>query len=438
MKKKKYSRIHENFKAGISSGHFLANIVLANLIINATFKLIEHFEDSINPKLIDILDLITISVAFVFAIVNCIVSIRKNKNDREEFDIRIDDSIIEKTVAAPINNKYFASGYKWYNSKRSYALSSYDINKDLLTKPEKYLLSYDGKPDKLNERQKRILLKLYKDKKKNKVLLFNDPHPALRSDIYFDKSDKKILKVKKTNYFAHITSNQIIYKKFYNADSTLFYDGWRMTLNDDYSYKNIECSRAANMFGVSSLLVSSDNFLIISRQGRKNDSGVNQLIPSATGSVDIKDFNFNHFEINDKKKLYYLNDLITNAGIRETNEETHVKSNYIIDRHVVGYMRMLFLGGHPEFMCLFKSSLTKDEIVCNFIKCENIGVDNKGVFLDRVGEEIDELNTQIKLEDVYKLDVDELIEQKLKDENISIQLYMLLKTIHQHHQEKVL
>ena len=312
------------------------------------------------------------------------------------------------------------------------------VCKDLLEKKDKYVFSFDSKKENLNDRQKNILYRIYKDKQKNGILLFNDPHPGLRTDIFFNDSNLYKLMVKKTDYFSHITSNQLIYKKIYKPDSTLFYEGWRMTLNDDFSYKNIQCSRAANMFGVSSLLVSKDGYLIISRQGRKNDSGVSELIPSATGSIDIEDININRYLLDNNEKLYYLNDLITNAGKREIEEETYVSINNIDRIDVIGFMRMMFLGGHPEFMTLAHAKLTKKEIIEGFIKNNSKDSNSKGLLVNATGDELDEIITSIKLEDIFEKTPDELIEEKLPNQPISIQLYMILTLLNKHHKNNLL
>lgn len=118
--------------------------------------------------------------------------------------------------------------------------------------------------------------------------------------------------------------------------------------NNEYFLKNITSSVMNNEIGVSTLAITSDNYLVIWTQNRIAQSSGGLLVPTGSGSCDWSDIVGDSF-----------NDTIINSMNRELWEENGRKNlcpshKEIGKTKILGTFRWIKKGGKSEFVGLTK------------------------------------------------------------------------------------
>jgi hypothetical protein len=118
--------------------------------------------------------------------------------------------------------------------------------------------------------------------------------------------------------------------------------------DNDGFIKDITSSVVNNEIGISTIAITSDNYLIIWTQNRVAQSSNGLLVPTGSGSCDWADKTSNNFS-----------QVIKNAMKRELWEESGAtkickKYNEIGETIILGYFRWLAKAGKPEFVGLTK------------------------------------------------------------------------------------
>ena len=92
-------------------------------------------------------------------------------------------------------------------------------------------------------------------------------------------------------YFDHITSNLVVDNVYYTPGyDELLFDGSSIIVNkDDGALIDLIESKAANVIGSSTLVLTSDGYVSIGQQGSLSDNSQGMLIPSGSGSVSLND-----------------------------------------------------------------------------------------------------------------------------------------------------
>ncbi len=122
---------------------------------------------------------------------------------------------------------------------------------------------------------------------------------------------------------------------------------------NNYKIKSFSDSEFGDHIGVSTIVISTDGFAFLMRHNNKTAMFTNELLPTASGSVDFTDYN----------KNLDLQSIIINAVERELKEETNIK-NEVIDKTVVtGFYRCLSRGGKPEFCCITYLNIDKLDVL---------------------------------------------------------------------------
>ncbi|MBE6055221.1 MAG: hypothetical protein E7212_15230 [Clostridium sartagoforme] len=242
-------------------------------------------------------------------------------------------------------------------------------------------------------------------------MFFNEKKLCISSDILINPNEKKVYCHKGTYYDTYLT-NIISGKELRsNEDNKLISSAEDfmpvVKKQDGYYLKDITASIMNNEIGISTLAITSDNYLIIWTQNRIAQSSAGLLVPTGSGSCDWDDIRGNSFT-----------DTIIYAMNRELWEENGGKllsksPEEIGETKILGTFRWINKGGKSEFVGL--SKVNKDLI--------SFAQDKKEVF-DREEYLINSVDDLIKVAD-----------DLLKRNNISVPLYVNLKAIKEYANE---
>lgn len=163
------------------------------------------------------------------------------------------------------------------------------------------------------------------------------------------KEDCPCIYLTKTTYFNSTLTNEISFKEITSEKNVLYkFEGKNLLTNTRNQLSSLEESFCSNHIGVTTLFVTSDNKVIILKQGKGNNIDPYEYIPSASGSMDFSDFK------NNKHKSF--GKLVSVAMERELREECNLHKNIHITTKIVGFGRLLNRGGKPEFFGISKSN----------------------------------------------------------------------------------
>ncbi|MDY2630713.1 MAG: hypothetical protein SOV85_05085 [Clostridium sp.] len=239
-------------------------------------------------------------------------------------------------------------------------------------------------------------------------MFFNEKKLCISADIKINPNEKKVYCHKGSYYDTYLT-NIISGKELRsNEDNKLIASAEDfmpvIKRKDGYYLKDITASIMNNEIGISTIAITSDNYLVIWTQNRVAQSSAGLLVPTGSGSCDWSDIRGKSFT-----------DTIVYAMNRELWEENGGKllcksPEEIGITKILGTFRWINKGGKSEFVGLTK--VNRDLI--SFDK------DKKEVF-DREEYLITSADDLIK-------NIDALLERK----NISVPLYVNLKVIREY------
>lgn len=239
-------------------------------------------------------------------------------------------------------------------------------------------------------------------------MFFNEKKLCISKDIVINPNEKKVYCHKGTYYDTYLT-NIISGKELRsNEDNKLIASAEDfmpvIKKNDEYYLKDITSSVMNNEIGISTVAITSDNYLVIWTQNRVAQSSAGLLVPTGSGSCDWSDIRGKSFT-----------DTIVYAMNRELWEENGGKllcksPEEIGETKILGTFRWINKGGKSEFVGLTK--VNRDLI--SFAQ-------NKKKVFDREEYLINSADDLInKIEDL------------LKKDNISVPLYVNLQVIREY------
>lgn len=236
-------------------------------------------------------------------------------------------------------------------------------------------------------------------------MFFNEKKLCISADININSDENKIYCHKGTYYDTFLT-NIISGKELRsNEDDKVIASAKDfmpvIKKEDKYYLKDITSSIMNNEIGISTLAITSDNYLVIWTQNRVAQSSGGLLVPTGSGSCDWED-----------KRGTSLKDTITYAMNRELWEENGGKLlckslEEVGDTIIIGYFRWINKGGKSEFVGL--SKVKKD--------LNSFSQDKKEVF-NRKEYLINSIT-----------DLNNIIDELLKTNSISVPLYVNLKVL---------
>lgn len=242
---------------------------------------------------------------------------------------------------------------------------------------------------------------------------------SLYLETFSEKSFRNPLALRRTSYFDGQCSNELIFRKFIDRvslkkDSTV--DGKYLITNDDFVVLPYEESKCANFLGASTLVITKDKQILITRQSQTNMANPGKLAPSGSGSVSWKK----------EKKAATLQDLVARAMEREFFEEwlilkSALEADIRISTQVIGYARLIERGGKPDFFGISYVNLTKKRLYENFYL-------QREKYLEVIPATDDVLgNCSLSARTAKDLreNLSKFIEMKQKTGDLSIQLYLM-------------
>lgn len=214
-------------------------------------------------------------------------------------------------------------------------------------------------------------------------------------------------------YYDSFLTNQICTQQLLSKETNkLIYDGTRYFPvdyhNNEVRLSEFSTSYMNNHIGVSTLGITSDNFLVIWKQNAHAQFNNNFHVPTGSGSCDWNDYVENSF----------IQTLITGMQ-RELREENRlrIKDNVSMQTKVIGYFRWVNRGGKPEFVGVTKINTKASHLEPNHLEVRQ---SNSSGHLYRV-RTLDELRDQI---------------QKIRlNETISTPLFMCLQCLEHYIEE---
>ncbi|MGN0812412.1 MAG: hypothetical protein ACI4MQ_02760 [Candidatus Coproplasma sp.] len=219
---------------------------------------------------------------------------------------------VQNSIKNNCTREYRDSHYNWQNFNDQYYLYSDKVDSALSENADKLLLKVSPKMQKATSEQQQAIVKIVTDKVAQGINIFNSNLVRLRTDLLLDTvlndqknlqnicqvddstqgirfKDVPFIEIDKTSYFYNLTTNDLIYSRFFKSDFSSIYCGKDMTADKDDKLYNLSQSPAANIIGVSTLAITKDGYFVINKQNNSNDVNNNSYAPSGSGSSDFAD-----------------------------------------------------------------------------------------------------------------------------------------------------
>lgn len=247
----------------------------------------------------------------------------------------------------------------------------------------------------------------------NGGMFTNDKKICFASELY-EEEGRLTWRINKGCYYNGYLTN-FIYTKYIGGSHYQLFPP--MSVNNGAEIKLLSDSDFSDHIGVSTLLYTTDNEVVLFQQAANAGYNSSSFMPSGSGSLDYKDF----------MKGDNLCSLIIKGAERELKEESSMgKRNRMkemnakgirINTTVLCYYRDMERGGKPEFCCISKINREKESISNYFIpekKEMAKGVIKWVKVLDNEKEWTDSIlpNASLSLKMNYKALMEYLHEQK--------------------------
>ncbi|WP_127848313.1 protein phosphatase 2C domain-containing protein [Lacticaseibacillus hulanensis] len=197
----------------------------------------------------------------------------------------------------------------------------------------------------------------------NDKIVFNGRILGLVDEIYPETST---LHTREVRYFETQVTDEIIYYSLRDRrDLKQIKMGIDLFTNgSDYTHRELiplTHNAQTNYMGVSTLLLTSDNHVVLQVQGKKSNINADNYAPSGSGSVEYKDWQVF------KKNQPTLNQVLVHAVERELVEELGLahwenKNKLNLQTQLIGYARLFERGGKPDFFLVTRTSMTIAEL----------------------------------------------------------------------------
>lgn len=293
---------------------------------------------------------------------------------------------------------------------------SEEINKRLIE--TQYEIAYDKKAGKkvrdriCSQKSKAFKILSYHkgNSNENDKNFFNESKLCLTDDI--EKHNSKICCHRGCYYDAFLTNICSTRQYYITDDMKMFFDGYNelFPINKDKTIKSISDSNIDNQIGISTIGLTTDNYLVIWIQNGHNIGENGKASPSGSGSCDWAD----------RKHGQTFNEIIEYAMQRELWEESgKTKVCNSVEQlgktKLIGYYRWIEKGGKPEFLGVSRINFERKKLEANTDEVFDSGFD--GLHFDNRKELIGIIEKLMK-------------EGKYKEYKISLPLYMNLKCLY--------
>ena len=181
----------------------------------------------------------------------------------------------------------------------------------------------------------------------------NDDKICLASELFKENEGEYRWTLCKGHYYCGYLTN-FIFGKYIAGEHYALYPPMNAT---NATIKTLSDSDFSDHIGVSTLLYSSDGYVVVFRQAGYSGYSAGKLVPSGSGSMDYGDYH----DATD------IRDVIIKAAERELLEETSLEK--VVGRHewkgvistkVLSFYRDMERGGKPEFCCFSRINKSKE------------------------------------------------------------------------------
>lgn len=238
----------------------------------------------------------------------------------------------------------------------------------------------------------------------NRSVLFNGTLLRLAQELYLDRNS---VYLQKTHYFDSQCTNEIVYKKYRSANQMFFiFDGGDLLAKKEEHASvlfDLDESPCSNQIGVSTLAITSDNYVIIGKQALASKANAGRYAPSGSGSSEFTDI----------IGCSTLNEVLIKGMERELIEELNIPAHMPIHTSLLGYVRLLERGGKPDFFGVTYINATKKELENREIRLMEKDLQDNFEFLPF--EDIETLPAVLRT----------FCNQHIPEKKISIQVYLL-------------
>ncbi len=155
-------------------------------------------------------------------------------------------------------------------------------------------------------------------------------------------------------FFDAQCSNEMCAFKITHRSGEPGFDPRRELLkNANGELRTLAESDLADGIGISTVAITTDNALVLTRQTEKNVASGGLLAPSGSGSLDPRD-------LGPREEI--LQDIVRRGMERELREEAGIRQKEIRKTKVIGFARWLDRGARPEFFGITELSITAKDI----------------------------------------------------------------------------
>ena len=187
-------------------------------------------------------------------------------------------------------------------------------------------------------------------------------------------------------FFDSQCSNEMCALRITHRDTGEEFDPRRNLLTSANGHlRTLAESSLADVIGISTLAMTSDDVLILVRQSSLNVASPLLLAPSGSGSLDTRDLT--------QDGTATLQNIVRNGMERELCEETGIRLEEIRNTAVVGFARWLERGARPEFFGVTELSISAEDLAKHRRLASDEQLYSAGMFTERV--DIDALGREI-------------------------------------------
>lgn len=249
-----------------------------------------------------------------------------------------------------LSDEYKESGYQIFDIKDHYLQS--DVI-DQMIQANDYELRLSNNRYKVIEDVKDFIPYILGYGLSKAVTIFNDKKIRLNTDIYVEHSGP--MSISKTDYFSSLATNELTTKiiRSHTRIANVF-EGKSLVINEGTSIFSLLSSPCSNHIGVSTLIRTKDDKLILFKQSKHSAINTGKYVPSSSGSLDFVDY----------EEGMTLHQLLIKGVNREVVEECALAKSQekLISTELLGYARLLSRGGKPEFFLYTYLNLESSEI----------------------------------------------------------------------------
>lgn len=203
-------------------------------------------------------------------------------------------------------------------------------------------------------------LVIVRHERKSGHLVFNGKGMRMESDLTEAACRRAVetgegleVEFREMGFFANLVTNRFYGRQVVSqANARTEYKADELFLDESGMIRDLAHSWMANLVGISTIAICSDQRVLLVHQTRENADHGGMLAPSGSGSLEPRDFDGNPS----------LGAAIAAGMERELREECNLSRSVDLRTTLTGFGRWLDRGGKPEFFGVTEVDLPSNEI----------------------------------------------------------------------------